>query len=143
PADPAPVPTGPGRSRQNAIYRPGALGIAPTVPTDVTELERRAKRAMSRKAWAYVAGGAGTGATVRANRDAFDRWQVVPRMLHATTDRDLTTRVLDTDLAAPLMLAPVGAAGLVTEDADELIARGAHSSGVPYVFSCQGSCPME
>lgn len=47
-----PSPVGRGRARQNAIYRPGALGIAPTVPTDVTELERRAKRAMSRKAWA-------------------------------------------------------------------------------------------
>lgn len=138
-----PIPAGRGRAQQNAIYRPGALGIAPTVPTEVTELERRAKRAMTRKAWAYVAGGAGTGATVRANRDAFDRWQVVPRMLHGTTRRDLTTRVLGTPMDAPLMLAPVGAAGLVAEDADVRIAEGAHASGIPYVFSCQGSCPME
>lgn len=138
-----PPPTGRGRARQDAIYRPGALGIAPTVPTDVTELERRAKRAMSRKAWAYVAGGAGSGATMRANREAFDRWQMIPRMLHATTERDLGARVLDTDLAAPLMLAPVGAAGLITDDADVRIAEGAHASGIPYVFSCQGSSPME
>ena len=62
PVDSVPTPAGRGRAQQNAIYRPGALGIAPTVPTDVTELERRAKRAMSRKAWAYVAGAAGTGA---------------------------------------------------------------------------------
>lgn len=143
PEEPTPPPAGRGRARQNAIYRPGALGIAPTVPADVTELERRAKRAMSRKAWAYVAGAAGAGATVRANRDAFDRWQVVPRMLHGTTERDLTTRVLGTEMAAPLMLAPVGAAGLVAEDADVRIAEGAHASGVPYVFSCQGSAPME
>lgn len=132
-----------GRARQDAIYRPGALGIAPTVPTDVGELERRARAALSRKAWAYIAGGAGGGATMRANRAAFDRWQVVPRMLHATTTRDLTTTVLDTELAAPLLLAPVGAAGLVTDDADLLIAQGAHASGVPYVFSCQGCSPME
>lgn len=143
PEDPVPSPVGRGRARQNAIYRPGALGIAPTVPTDVTRLERRAKRAMSRKAWAYVAGGAGAGATVQANRDAFDRWQVVPRMLHGTTERDLTTRVVGTQLDAPLMLAPVGAAGLVAEDADVRIAEGARASGIPYVFSCQGSAPME
>src|SRR5690606_8714717 len=43
----------------------------------------------------------------------------------------------------PLMLAPVGAAGLVVEDADVRIAEGAHASGIPYVFSCQGSAPME
>ena len=134
---------GPGRRRQDAIYRPGALGIAPTVPTDVDELERRARAALSRKAWAYIAGGAGGGATMRANRAAFDRWQVVPRMLHATTTRDLSTTLLGTVLTAPLLLAPVGAAGLVSDDADLLIARGAHASGVPYVFSCQGCSPME
>ena len=41
---------------------------------------------MSDRAWAYVAGGAGAGATMRANRAAFDRWQIVPRMLHGTRD---------------------------------------------------------
>src|SRR5699024_5763013 len=140
---PKPSARGAGRARQDAIYRPGALGLAPAVPTDVGELERRAGRAMSRRARAYVGGGAGTGATMRANREAFDRWCVVPRMLHATTERDLTTRVLGTDLSAPLLLAPVGAAGLVAEDADVRIAEGARASGVPYVLSCQGSSPME
>ncbi|MHA7125616.1 alpha-hydroxy-acid oxidizing protein [Janibacter indicus] len=134
---------GPGRRRQDAIYRPGALGIAPTVPTRSDELETRALAAMSRRAGAYIAGGAGGGATMRANREAFDRWRVVPRMLHATTTRDLSTTLLGTDLTAPLLLAPVGAAGLVADDADLLIAQGAHASGVPYVFSCQGCSPME
>jgi len=98
---------------------------------------------MSRRAWAYVAGGAGDGATMRANREAFDRWRIVPRVLHGTTERDLRTTVLGTDLAAPLLLAPVGAAGLITDDADLKIAEGAHTSDIPYVFSCQGSSPME
>lgn len=98
---------------------------------------------MDARAWAYIAGGAGDGATMRANRAAFDRWSIVPRMLHATTERDLTTRVLDSALAAPLLLAPVGAAGLVHPDADLLIAEGARASGIPYVISCQGSSPME
>ena len=141
--DAAPAPHGPGRARQNAIYRPGALGIEPTVPTSTVQLERRARKAMSRRAWAYVAGGAGDGATMRANREAFDRWRIVPRVLHGTTERDLRTTVLGTDLAAPLLLAPVGAAGLITDDADLKIAEGAHTSDIPYVFSCQGSSPME
>jgi len=141
--DAAPAPHGPGRARQNAIYRPGALGIEPTVPTSTVQLERRARKAMSRRAWAYVAGGAGDGATMRANRHAFDRWRIVPRVLHGTTERDLRTTVLGTDLAAPLLLAPVGAAGLITDDADLKIAEGAHTSDIPYVFSCQGSSPME
>lgn len=134
---------GAGRAAQDAIYRPGTLGLTPRVPTDPDALERRARRAMSRRAWAYVAGGAGTGATVDANRAAFDRWQVVPRVLHGTDRRDLSTTVLGTDLAAPLMLAPVGAAALVAPDADVRIAEGAHTAAIPYVFSSQGGCPME
>jgi lactate 2-monooxygenase len=72
---------GRGRARQTAIFRAGALGRAPSVPTDSPTLERRAKKVMSRTAWAYVAGGAGDGRTMRHNREAFERWRIVPRML--------------------------------------------------------------
>ncbi|MDT0213030.1 alpha-hydroxy-acid oxidizing protein [Rothia sp. ARF10] len=136
-------PVGPGRARQGAIYRRGTLGQSPRVPTHPDELESRARAAMSDRAWAYVAGGAGAGATVDANRAAFDRWQVVPRMLHGTTTRDLRTEVLGTPLAAPVMLAPVGAADLVAPRSDESIARGAAAAGTAYVFSTQGCVPME
>jgi isopentenyl diphosphate isomerase/L-lactate dehydrogenase-like FMN-dependent dehydrogenase len=134
---------GPGRARQEAIYRAGVSGAVPRVPTSFAELERRARRAMSAKAWAYVYGGAGEGATMAANRAAFDRWQIVPRMLRDTTDRDLSTTVLGTPMSAPVLLAPVGAAGLVTRDADVLIGGGAADAGAPYILSCQGSAPME
>ena len=45
---------------------------------------------MSRIAWAYVAGGAGEGRTMRNNREAFEQWRIVPRMLHGVTERDLS-----------------------------------------------------
>ena len=134
---------GRGRRRQSDIYRAGVLGRRPPVPTDAAELERRARAKMSSRAWAYVAGGAGEGATMRHNREAFDRWRVVPRMLGGAVERDLSTRVLGTELSAPLLLAPVGAAGLVMPDSDVRIAEGAHAAGTPYVFSCQGCNPME
>jgi len=137
------VDPGPGRARQSAIYRRGTLGQPPRVPTDPGELEAQARKAMSEQAWAYVGGGAGAGATMRANRGAFDRWQIVPRMLHGNTTRDLRTEILGTPLAAPVMLAPVGAAELVAPDSDLDIARGAAAAGTPYIFSTQGCSPME
>jgi hypothetical protein len=100
---------GPGRARQNAIYRAGALGRVPSIPTDVSNLERRAKKVMSATAWAYVTGGAGEGLTMRHNREAFERWRIVPRMLRGVTQRDLTTSVVGTSLASPILLAPIGA----------------------------------
>jgi lactate 2-monooxygenase len=134
---------GPGRLRQNAIYRAGALGRRPRVPNDPAGLERAARRAMSGDAWAYVAGGAGDGATMRANRAAFDRWALVPRMLRDVSSRDLSVSVLGVRLPAPLLLAPIGAAGLVCRGADEMVGAAASAVGLPYILSSQGSSPME
>jgi isopentenyl diphosphate isomerase/L-lactate dehydrogenase-like FMN-dependent dehydrogenase len=134
---------GPGRRRQGEIYREGVFGRRPTVPADAAELEARARAAMSATAWAYVAGGAGEGATMRANREAFDHWRITPRMLHGRATRDLRTEVLGLDLRAPLLLAPVGAGCLVTDDSDVKIAQGAARAGVPYVFSNQGCNALE
>ena len=65
-----------GRARQTAIFRAGALGRVPAIPTDARTLERRAKKAMSPRAWAYVVGGAGeagpfgTTGSIRAVADS-------------------------------------------------------------------------
>jgi lactate 2-monooxygenase len=132
-----------GRERQSSIYRSGVLGRRPAVPTDFAELERRAKRASSTKGWAYVAGGAGEGRTMRNNRAAFDRWAIVPRMAHGVTSRDLSVDLLGTRLSSPILLAPVGAGALLDPDCDLHVARAAAAMDVPYIFTNQGSTPME
>ena len=132
-----------GRERQSSIYRSGVLGRRPAVPTDFAELERRAKRASSAKGWAYVAGGAGEGRTMRNNRKAFDRWAIVPRMAHGVTSRDLSVDLLGSRLSSPILLAPVGAGQLLDPDCDLHVARAAATMDVPYVFTNQGGTPME
>ena len=98
---------------------------------------------MSRIAWAYIAGGAGEGRTMRHNREAFEQWRIVPRMLHGVTEHDLGTSIVGTRMSSPLLLAPIGAASVVTPDSDVIIARGAAAAGTPYVISSQGCNPME
>ena len=134
---------GPGRTRQEQIYRDGVFGRVPAVPADFATLEARARQVSSPRAWAYVAGGAGEGRTMRNNRAAFDRWAIVPRMAHGNTTRDLSTDLLGSHLPAPVLLAPVGAGALMGADSDLKIARGAAAHGIPYVFSNQGCNPME
>ena len=80
---------------------------------------------------------------MRHNRDAFDRWRIVPRVLHGVGRRELRTEILGTAMPAPVLVAPIGAAGLVSADSDVQIARGAAASGTPYVFSSQGCHPKE
>lgn len=134
---------GPGRARQETVYRQGVYGRVPAVPTDFATLEAEAQRASTPTGWAYVAGGAGEGRTMRNNRAAFDRWAIVPRMAHGNTTRDLSLDLLGSRLPAPVLLAPIGAGALMADDSDLKIARGAAANGVPYVFSHQGCNPLE
>lgn len=132
-----------GRARQNEIYTAGVHRRKPRVPTDFAELERRAKRTMSARAWAYIAGGAGEGRTMAANRAALDRWAIVPRILRDVSQRNLSIDLFGRRLPAPVLFAPVGAGSLAAPDADALIGRAAAELGVPYIFSNQASVSME
>lgn len=135
--------TAPGRARQERIYREGVSGARPRVPTGPDELERRARRTMSRRADAYVTGGAGAETTMRANRAAFARREIVPRVLRDVGERDLTVDLFGRTLPAPLLLAPIGALDLVRRGADLAVARGAAAAGIPMVISNQAGTPME
>lgn len=142
-SDASPSTDSAGRARQNTIYSDGVFGRKPNVPTNFEDLERAAKRKMSAKAWAYVAGGAGDGRTMAANRRALDNWAIVPRMLRDVSQRSLATELFGQQLPAPILFAPVGAGALAYPQADIHIGRAAAELGVPYIFSSQGSVPME
>jgi isopentenyl diphosphate isomerase/L-lactate dehydrogenase-like FMN-dependent dehydrogenase len=132
-----------GRARQQEIYLGGVSGVRPRVSTDLTRLEAEAERVMSRRAFAYVAGGAGTGATMAANRAAFDRHRLVPRMLRDASVRDTTVELFGRRIEAPFLLAPIGVAEMAHRDADLATARAAAAEGVGMIFSNQASVAME
>jgi lactate 2-monooxygenase len=132
-----------GRRRQNDVYRAGVYGHRPPIPVSARALRLRAKRRLGARAYAYVAGGAGGEATQRANRAAFDRWAVVPRVLRDVSSRDTSVELFGRRLPAPVLLGPVGALELVHRDADLAVARAAAATGVPMVFSNQASVSME
>src|SRR4051812_36478236 len=132
-----------GRLRQSAIYIRGLAGERPRVPTQPLELERRAREVMTEHGHAYVSGGAGGEQTMRANREAFARWQLVPRILRNVEKRDLSVSLFGRTLPAPLLLAPVGVLEMAHRQADLAVARAAASLGVPMIFSSQASVAME
>lgn len=132
-----------GRRRQNEVYRAGVYGRSPRVPVGARRLQEAAKKALNARAYAYVAGGAGDEVTQRANRAAFDRWAVVPRVLRDVSNRDTSIELFGRRLPAPLLLGPVGALELVHDEADLAVARAAAATGVPMVFSNQASYSME
>ncbi|ASR35155.1 alpha-hydroxy-acid oxidizing enzyme [Prauserella marina] len=128
---------------QAEIYLQGYGGTTPAFSTDLTRIEESAAAVLDPRAYGYVAGSAGSGSTAAANRAAFDRWRLVPRMLAGATERDLTTTVLGTTMPAPVLLAPVGAQSIVHDGAEAATARAAASTGLPMVLSTASSTSIE
>jgi lactate 2-monooxygenase len=132
-----------GPGRQQSIYLDGVSGRRPRVPTDATALEERARSSICEQAFAYIAGGAGAGRTIAANRAGFDAWQIVPRMLRDVAERDTSVELFGQRLPSPFVLSPIGVLEMVDDEADVAVARAAARCGVPLTFSNQASRPME
>jgi lactate 2-monooxygenase len=128
---------------QNEIYLNGTAGIMPEFPIEPASLEAAAQQRLTPQAFGYVAGSAGTESTARANREAFHRWQIVPRFLRDVSVRDLSTTLFGTTLPAPVGLAPVGVQGIVHPDAELAVARAAAQLGIPITLSTVSSYRME
>jgi lactate 2-monooxygenase len=125
---------------QTGIYLEGMFnGKAPEIATGLAQLEQQAAEVLSPEALGYITPSAGSGATARANREAFDRWRIVPRMLRGAPTRDLSTTVLGTSLPAPVALAPIGVQTLAHPEGELATARAAAALGVPYTHSCAAS----
>jgi isopentenyl diphosphate isomerase/L-lactate dehydrogenase-like FMN-dependent dehydrogenase len=125
------------------IYFRGLADQRPELPTDPSRLEEAARAVLADGPFGYVAGGAGSGATMQANRAAFERHRLVPRMLRDTTRRDWSTTVLGTAMPAPLLLAPIGVLSILHPDGELAVARAAAELGVPMVLSTAASHTIE
>jgi len=93
---------------QYEIYLQGVADQVPEYPFSYADWERRAREVLDDGPFGYVAGAAGSEDTLRANLEAFRRWRIVPRMLRDVRERSARCEVLGLELAAPVMLAPIG-----------------------------------
>ena len=125
------------------IYGRGLAGELPRLPISTDGLQARAREVLSAEAYGYVAGGAGAERTMHANIEAFERRKIVPRMLRDVSARELSTTVLGTPMAAPVMLAPVGVQSIIHAEAELASARAAGALGVPFIFSTAASRSIE
>ncbi len=133
-----------GLDTQFRMYRAALSGqLQWDWPVDVKEWRRMAKNSMSKPAWGYLEGSAGTEGTRRENRRAFERIRIRSRMLQDVSDRDLTTDLLGQHLMAPFLLAPIGVQEIIHREGDLASATAARVSGVPYVLSTVSSHAIE
>src|SRR3954452_4790301 len=116
------------------------LGVAPATVNDYRELIRRK---LPRQLFDYVDGGAYEEATLRANVD--DLGLVLLRQIvrRDVSTRDTQVEVLGQEMAMPIILAPVGLAGMMARRAEVQAARAAEAVGIPFIESTVSICSIE
>jgi lactate 2-monooxygenase len=128
---------------QDEIYLNGMAGEKPILPANLSALEDLARQRMPPESFDYICGGAGTEDSVSENAAAFRRWRIVPRMLTDVSTPSYASTVLGTELAAPIMLGPVGVLKLAHAEGEVAVARAAAACGVPMILSTAASCTIE
>lgn len=114
-----------------------------TIPVSYEELEAKAKERLEAKPYYYVAASAGAEITATQNNRAFDKWQIVPRMLCDTSSRDLRIELFGKKLSYPVLLAPVGVQSIVHQDGELATARAAAAMEVPFIASTASTFSLE
>jgi len=116
---------------------------AAALPLNLAEWESRACAGMERGAYDYFAGGACDERTLDANRAAYDRMLLKPRVLVDVSHLDPATTVLGTPLSFPVMLAPTAFQKLAHPDGERATARAAAAAGTIMVVSTVASTTLE
>jgi isopentenyl diphosphate isomerase/L-lactate dehydrogenase-like FMN-dependent dehydrogenase len=106
-----------------------------TQPLNVWDYERLAKEKLGPGAWSYFAGGADDERTLRWNLEAYGRWRLRPRILCDVTDVSTETTVLGTQVALPVLVAPVAFQRMAHPDGEAATARAAASAGTVMCLS--------
>lgn len=117
-----------------------SLFLQPASAGDYREL---ARRRLPRQFFDYLDGGAYEEATMRANMDDLRQVRLRQRVLRDVSRIDLRTEVLGQRMAMPVVLGPVGLAGLFARRGEVQAARAAERAGVPFCESTVSLCSIE
>jgi L-lactate dehydrogenase (cytochrome) len=113
------------------------------VPASVSDYRLLAQRRLPRPFFDYIDGGAYNELTLAANRDDLDALRLHQRVLRGVSKIDTTTTLFGQRLAQPVILGPVGLAGLYARRGEVQAARAAAAAGVPFCLSTASICSLE
>jgi 4-hydroxymandelate oxidase len=100
-----------------------------SAPINIWDYERLAEEKLDPNALAYFAGGAGDEVTLRENVAAFERLKLRPRVLVDVGSVSTETTVLGTDVALPVLIAPLALQRMAHADGELATARAAAAAG--------------
>lgn len=94
-----------------------------------------ARKRLSKIAWDYVNGAAGSETTMRRNRYAIDSYAFLPRVLRDVSRIDASTTILGHRLRIPVFLAPMGSMQLINPEGAKGASKAAGEFGTAHILS--------
>ncbi len=112
-------------------------------PINVSEYEVLAQQKIEPGAWDYYQGGSDDEVTLRANRTAFERIRLRPRVLVNVETISMQTSVLGTPIAMPIMVAPTSSHCVAYPEGECATTRGTGAAGSLMIASCVSTRTLE
>lgn len=137
------APAGVAAAWQQSASLAEDLITAPTQALNVFDFEAVARQRVPVAHWGYLAGGVDDDATVRANRDGFNRFQLRVRRLIDVRQIDMSVTLFGVTWPTPIVIAPIGSQRAFNPEGELAVARAARAGNHLQVLSTQTSSPIE
>lgn len=108
----------------------------------VSDFREGARRRLPRFLFEYIDGGSYAEATLRRNVEDLSDIVLRQRVLCDVEKLDLSTELFGQRLALPIVLAPIGLAGLNARRGECQAVRAAEKAGVPFTLSTVSACSL-
>jgi (S)-mandelate dehydrogenase len=106
-------------------------------------LRQLARRRLPRAIFDFFDGGAEDEVTLRANRAAFERVRLLPKVLVDVSTVNLETEIFGKTASLPLAIAPTGGISAGRAGAELALARAAKVRGVPFTLATPSAFTIE
>jgi len=113
------------------------------LPATTLDYRRLAERRLPRFLFDYIDGGANDEITLANNVGDFQKIRIRQRVLIDVSNTDTSTQLAGEPADMPVVLAPVGMAGLYARRGEVQAVRAANAKNVPFTLSTVGICPLD
>ena len=112
------------------------------IVAQITDFREAARRRLPRFLFEYIDGGSYAEVTLRKNVEELSEIALRQRVLRDVADLDLSTRLFGQKLSLPVVLAPIGLAGMNARRGECQAVRAAEAAGIPFTLSTVSACPL-
>ncbi len=112
-------------------------------PATAGDYREKARARLPRFLFDYLDGGATDEQTLRANETDWAGIKLRQRVLIDVDQVDTTATLAGQSCSMPVVLAPLGLAGMMARRGEVQAVRAANTAGLPFTLSTVGICPVE